>query len=167
MTKKASKKAAPKTSAKKAAPAKRSFAPGGVEVTQLQVLADWLTNSALEEVEIEAKGLRVRLKKPGGYSAGVSMAPMMAAAPAPTAATPSRENVFQAPMVGTFYRASGPDASPFVNVGDSVRAGQTLCIIEAMKTMNQIAADRSGTVREIMVKNAQPVEYGQPLFVIE
>lgn len=70
-------------------------------------------------------------------------------------------------MVGTFYAAASPDSQPFVKVGDSVKIGQTLCIIEAMKTMNQVAADRSGIITKILIKDANPVEYGQPLFVIE
>ena len=70
-------------------------------------------------------------------------------------------------MVGTFYRASGPDAKPFVEVGQSVKAGDTLCIIEAMKLMNEIEAEKSGVVKEILVENATPVEFGEPLFIIE
>ncbi|SMB95011.1 acetyl-CoA carboxylase biotin carboxyl carrier protein [Deinococcus hopiensis] len=84
------------------------------------------------------------------------------AAPAKSAGTPVK-----APIVGTFYTASSPDAAPYVKVGDTVSAGQVLCIIEAMKLMNEIEAEVSGTVREILVKNAEPVEYGQTLFIIE
>ncbi|MFC6591421.1 acetyl-CoA carboxylase biotin carboxyl carrier protein [Deinococcus lacus] len=86
-------------------------------------------------------------------------------APAPTAA--SAGTPVKAPIVGTFYAASSPDAAPYVQVGDSVKEGQVLCIIEAMKLMNEIEAEVSGVVREILVKNAEPVEYGQTLFIIE
>lgn len=87
-----------------------------------------------------------------------------AAAPAPAA---SAGTPVKAPIVGTFYSASSPDADPYVQVGDTVREGQVLCIIEAMKLMNEIEAESSGTIREILVKNGEPVEYGQTLFIIE
>jgi acetyl-CoA carboxylase biotin carboxyl carrier protein len=100
--------------------------------------------------------------------------PVVAAAPeakpaVPTApaAEPSPEgHVVKSPMVGTFYRAASPDAKPFVEVGEVVKEGQTICIVEAMKLMNEIEADASGTIKAILVENGQPVEYGQPLFVI-
>lgn len=101
-------------------------------------------------------------------------APAQAAAPAPTPAaeTPaekpaSKGTPVKAPIVGTFYASSSPDAAPYVKVGDTVAAGQVLCIIEAMKLMNEIEAEQGGTIREILVKNAEPVEYGQTLFIIE
>ncbi|WP_102128294.1 acetyl-CoA carboxylase biotin carboxyl carrier protein [Deinococcus planocerae] len=89
------------------------------------------------------------------------------AAPAPSTPARSAGTPVKAPIVGTFYAASSPDAPAFVKVGDTVQAGQVLCIIEAMKLMNEIEAELGGTVREILVKNAEPVEYGQTLFVIE
>ncbi|MFC3831544.1 MULTISPECIES: acetyl-CoA carboxylase biotin carboxyl carrier protein [Deinococcus] len=91
-------------------------------------------------------------------------APVAEAAPAPAA---SKGTPVKAPIVGTFYASSSPDAPPYVKVGDTVAAGQVLCIIEAMKLMNEIEAETGGTVREILVKNAEPVEYGQSLFIIE
>ena len=95
-------------------------------------------------------------------------APAAAAAPEPAPAAPaSKGHTVKAPIVGTFYRSSSPDADPFVEVGTRVEVGQVLCIIEAMKLMNEIEAETAGVVREILVANAQPVEYGQPLFVIE
>lgn len=96
--------------------------------------------------------------KPAEEAAPAAAAP----APAASAGTPVK-----APIVGTFYSASSPDAAPYVKVGDRVEAGQVLCIIEAMKLMNEIEAEQSGTIREILVKNAEPVEYGQTLFMIE
>ena len=99
-------------------------------------------------------------------------APAQAAAPAPAAEVPaekpaSKGTPVKAPIVGTFYASSSPDAAPYVKVGDTVAAGQVLCIIEAMKLMNEIEAEQGGTIREILVKNAEPVEYGQTLFIIE
>lgn len=94
--------------------------------------------------------------------------PAEAPAPAPAEAKPTAQGTpVKAPIVGTFYSASSPDAAPYVKVGDTVKAGQVLCIIEAMKLMNEIEAEQGGTVREILVKNAEPVEYGQTLFIIE
>ncbi|MXV20825.1 acetyl-CoA carboxylase biotin carboxyl carrier protein [Deinococcus xianganensis] len=100
-------------------------------------------------------------------------APAQASAPAPTPAEApaekpaSKGTPVKAPIVGTFYASSSPDAAPYVKVGDTVAAGQVLCIIEAMKLMNEIEAEQGGTIREILVKNAEPVEYGQTLFIIE
>lgn len=93
--------------------------------------------------------------------------PAPAAQAAPAAPAKSVGTPVKAPIVGTFYSSSSPDAAPFVKVGDAVSAGQVLCIIEAMKLMNEIEAEVSGTVREVLVKNAEPVEYGQTLFIIE
>lgn len=119
---------------------------------------------------------------PAAPAAPTPAAPTAASAPAlPAAATPAPEaeaapapakpvsagTPVKAPIVGTFYSSSSPDAPPYVKVGDTVQAGQVLCIIEAMKLMNEIEAEQGGTVREILVKNAEPVEYGQTLFIIE
>ncbi|TKW61288.1 MAG: acetyl-CoA carboxylase biotin carboxyl carrier protein [Blastochloris viridis] len=146
-------------------------APAPFDIKQLDQLAKWLEGTGLEEVEIESHGTRLRLRKPGVAVAAVAAAPVQAAMPAATAAkveTPAdNANAFKSPMVGTFYRSSSPDAAPFIKEGDKVSAGQTLGIIEAMKTMNQIEADRAGTVTKILVQNAQAVEYGQPLFIIQ
>lgn len=99
---------------------------------------------------------------PAVHAPSAASAPAMPEAPAPTPGTP-----LKAPIVGTFYASSSPDAAAYVKVGDTVAAGQILCIIEAMKLMNEIEAETSGIVREILVKNAEPVEYGQTLFIIE
>ena len=143
-----------------------------LKLTELKKLADFLAETGLEEIEVELSpenGGRVRLKRPGANVSAYAMpAVPVAAAPAATApaATESDANAFTSPMVGTFYQSPAPEAAAFVNVGDSVKPGQTLCIIEAMKTMNQIESDRAGTVRKILIQNGSPVEFGQPLFVI-
>ncbi|GMA16071.1 acetyl-CoA carboxylase biotin carboxyl carrier protein [Deinococcus metallilatus] len=104
---------------------------------------------------------------PATPAAETPAAPAAEAAPAAPARSASTGTPVKAPIVGTFYAAASPDAPPYVKVGDTVSAGQVLCIIEAMKLMNEIEAEVSGTVREILVKNAEPVEYGQTLFMIE
>jgi acetyl-CoA carboxylase biotin carboxyl carrier protein len=131
----------------------------------LEQLNGFLKKSGLAEIEIRQGDASVRLSRSGGVAPSKA-APVAAieAVPAPAAAP---ANTFNAPMIGTFYRSASPEAAPFVKVGDTVRAGQTVCIIEAMKTMNQIEADRAGKLTKILVENATPVEYGQPLFVIE
>ena len=143
-------------------------------------LAELLGETGLTEIEVEDGGRRVRVAKQG-QPAVASVAPAMAPAPAPApAATPvaaaspapmegdgaDDADAMTSPMVGTAFLAPEPGAADFVKVGDSVKEGDTLLIIEAMKVMNPIAADRSGTVKKILVENAQPVEFGQPLAVI-
>jgi acetyl-CoA carboxylase biotin carboxyl carrier protein len=131
----------------------------------LEQLNGFLKKSGLAEIEIKQGDASVRLSRSG--SSGSKAAPsasMADAAPAPAAAP---TNTFNSPMIGTFYRSASPESAPFVKVGDTIRAGQTICIIEAMKTMNQIESDRSGKLVKILLDNATPVEYGQPLFVIE
>jgi acetyl-CoA carboxylase biotin carboxyl carrier protein len=167
MSKKPS-KSKPSTPASQNPSTPKEFAP-------IQSMADWLAGwletSGMEEVEVEHKGLRLRLRKPGsGTYVQAAPAAVMPTAPVATAKSESlasTANTFNSPMVGTFYRSPGPDAASFVEVGDSVKAGQTLCIIEAMKTMNPIAAEKPGVVKKVLAQNAQPVEFGQPLFVIE
>jgi acetyl-CoA carboxylase biotin carboxyl carrier protein len=102
----------------------------------------------------------------GAVPTSAAAAPGPAAAPAAEAPAPSG-HVLKAPMVGTFYRSPSPDAKPFIEVGQNVKAGETVCIIEAMKLMNEIEADATGMVKAILVENGQPVEYGQPLLIIE
>jgi len=143
-------------------------------------LADILTETGLSEIEVERDGLRVRVAKAltGAvqYAAPAPAphhAPALAveAAPAPAAAAAAEArrsgDTVNSPMVGTVYLQPQPDADPFVKVGDTVQAGQTLMIIEAMKTMNPIPATKGGKVVEILVADAQPVEFGEPLVVIE
>lgn len=146
-------------------------------------LAELLDKSTLSEIEVEEDDFRIRVAREvpsqltyqaptlGSAPAAApapTAAPATAAAPAPaaTADTGAPANAITAPMVGTIYAAPSPDADTFISVGDSVKEGDTIAIIEAMKVMNQISADRSGTVKEILFQDSQPVEFGQPLVVI-
>ncbi|MDO8280309.1 MAG: acetyl-CoA carboxylase biotin carboxyl carrier protein [Sulfurimicrobium sp.] len=150
-----------------------------MDLRKLKTLIDLVSESNVSELEItEAEG-RVRIVKGGGgvvqhYAA----APMpvieqvaAAAAPlaplAPVAAPVPTGHVVKSPMVGTFYRAASPGAKSFVEVGSQVKEGETVCIVEAMKILNEIEADKSGTIVQILCENGQAVEYGQPLFIIE
>ena len=126
----------------------------------------------LAELEVESEDLRIRARKAGaaGASGETAAAPTgegaaVAAAPAPAVREPVA-TVVEAPVVGTFYRAGAPDAAPFVEVGDRVEAGDVLCVIEAMKLMNDIKAEFAGEVVEVLAENGQAVEYGQPLFTL-
>ena len=151
-----------------------------MDLRKLKTLIDLVAESGIAELEITEGEGKVRIVKfsqtvqPQAYVAPV-VAPQAAAAPtaaaAPAAVVPAAPpaatgHVVKSPMVGTFYRAPNPGAAPFVEVGQSVKEGQPLCIIEAMKLLNEIEADKSGVIKEILVENGEPVEYGQPLFVI-
>lgn len=151
-----------------------------MKVEQILQLIDAVSESELTEFKYEEDGVKLSLKKttpeqspaPAAVAAPVpALVPAPAAAPAEVpphmeeAAVPSG-NVVKSPLVGTFYAAPAEDAQPYVKVGDSVKEGQVLAIVEAMKLMNEIESDFSGTVTEILVENGQAVEYGQPLFVI-
>ena len=150
-----------------------------MDLRKLKTLIDLVSESNISELEItEAEG-KVRIVKSGGVAvaAPVVMAapvaaavPAVAAAPAPAvpvAAPAPSGHVVKSPMVGTFYRSASPGAKPFVELGSQVKEGDTICIIEAMKILNEIEADKSGTVTQILGENGQAVEYGQPLFIIE
>jgi acetyl-CoA carboxylase biotin carboxyl carrier protein len=140
----------------------------------IRELALLLDETNLTEIEIERAGLRVRVARnvsiaasmPANY-APAAAAPMAAAVAVPAADLAKHPGVVPSPMVGTVYWASEPGAKPFIEVGAKVTAGQTLMIIEAMKTMNQIPAPRAGTVTQILVEDGVPVEYGEPLVIIE
>ena len=149
-----------------------------IDARMVRKLADILTDTGLSEIEVECDGLKIRVAKtltsaPIQYAAApapvAAVAAPAAAAPAGEAAAPERRkgDVVNSPMVGTVYLQPQPDAPPFVKVGDTVTAGQTLLIVEAMKTMNPIPAPRGGKIVEIIVQDAQPVEFGEPLIVIE
>jgi acetyl-CoA carboxylase biotin carboxyl carrier protein len=152
-----------------------------MDLRKLKKLIDLVQESGIAELEVTEGEERVKIVR-GGRAAPEAVfmdvtdaaRPIAAAAlPAPPRAgaaeslAPTDGHVVKSPMVGTFYRASAPDAKAFVEVGDTVKAGQTICIIEAMKLMNEIESDQDGVVKAILVENGQPVEYGEPLFVIE
>ena len=149
-----------------------------MDIRKIKKLIELLEESGIAEIEIKENDESVRISRlPQGGPAAAPMifaappaaapaAPAPATAPVAAAAAPSRDTI-NSPMVGTFYTAASPGSKEFVTVGQKVDTGDTLCIIEAMKMMNQIEADRSGTILEILVENGDPVEYGQPLFVID
>lgn len=147
----------------------------GVDQKLIRDLANILDETQLTEIEVEQGDMRVRVsRQPAARAAAAPLAaPPPAPAPAeqsgeaPEAPAESSNNAVPSPMVGTAYRAPSPGARPFVEIGESVSEGQTLLIIEAMKTMNQIPSPRAGTVTAILFEDAQPVEYGEPLVVVE
>ena len=155
-----------------------------MDLRKLKKLIDLVEESGIAELEVTEGEEKVKIVKGGGSgkevvvlsptappaqvgAAAIALAP--AAAPAPAAAeapTALEGHIVKSPMVGTFYRAGAPGAKPFVEVGDTVKVGQTICVIEAMKLMNEIEADKDGVIKAIMVENGQPVEYGEPLMMI-
>ena len=157
-----------------------------MDIRKIKKLIELLEESGIAEIEIKEGEEAVRISRmPTGAAAGMPtyampvappqlMAPSQAAAAAapaaveaPAARTRPNEHVITAPMVGTYYSAPSPGAKSFVEIGDEVKVGQVLCIIEAMKMMNQIESDKAGRVTSIMARNGDPVEFGQPLFVVE
>jgi len=156
-----------------------------MDIRKIKKLIELLEESGIAEIEIKEGEEAVRISRmPTGTSAlhgmptyampmaapvaaPAQVASAPAAADAPAARPRTNEHVVTAPMVGTFYSASSPGSKPFVEIGDEVKVGQTLCIIEAMKMMNQIESDKAGRVTSIMARNGDPVEFGQPLFVVE
>jgi acetyl-CoA carboxylase biotin carboxyl carrier protein len=165
---------------------------GSVDFSELERLMELMARQGIEEFEYERAGLRIHLRKPSANAPAVTRAvapPEIVVAGSPGAGAASHESgggamevagggsaagalrddnlhVIKSPIVGTFYVASGPDSPPFVKVGDHVEAGKVLCIVEAMKLMNEIESDVAGEVMRIFVQNGQPVEYGEPLFAI-
>jgi acetyl-CoA carboxylase biotin carboxyl carrier protein len=153
-----------------------------MDIRKIKKLIELLEESGINEIEIREgeESVRITRSAPGGQHAYVMPqhfaaapaappAPAVGAGEAAAAAAPAlpEGHAVVAPMVGTFYRAPSPGAKSFVEVGQSVSAGDTLCIIEAMKMLNQIEADKAGVIKAILVENGQPVEYGQPMFIIE
>jgi len=138
-------------------------------------------DSAIAELEVHQGRRKIRISKVGSIAASTAApaptvpvaVPPSSPAPAPAEASPEEEKLASnlkqivSPMVGTFYRSPAPGSEPFVEVGQAVAVGQTVCIVEAMKLMNEIGSDYNGVVRRVLVDNAQPVEYGQPLFLVE
>ena len=146
-----------------------------MDLRKLKTLIDLVSESNVSELEItEAEG-KVRIVKGGGVppvpaaaaSAPVVASALPAAVPAAAPAQVPAGHVVKSPMVGTFYRSASPGAKPFVEIGSAVKQGETVCIIEAMKIMNEIESEISGTVRDVLVEDAQPVEFGQVLFRVE
>jgi acetyl-CoA carboxylase biotin carboxyl carrier protein len=142
-----------------------------VDLRKLKTLIDLVQQSGISELEITEGEERVRISRGVPTVAPQAGASAHTAALAPTAVAPPAEtepegHVIRSPMVGTFYRASAPGAKPFVEVGQEVKSGQTLCIIEAMKLLNEIETDRDGVVKAVLAENGQPVEYGEPLFIL-
>jgi acetyl-CoA carboxylase biotin carboxyl carrier protein len=144
-----------------------------MDIRKIKKLIEIIEESDIAELEIKEGEESIRISRYSAAPATVSYMPTpVAAAPVPTTATaPAEEqitgHVVKSPMVGTFYRSASPGTKVFTDVGQSVQVGDTLCIIEAMKILNQIESDKSGTITKILVENAEPVEYGQPLFIIE
>ncbi|MEB2781212.1 acetyl-CoA carboxylase biotin carboxyl carrier protein [Algoriphagus sp. C2-6-M1] len=153
-----------------------------MKAKEIQELIDYISNSGLAEVKIKTDEFELSIKKYAESSlprmVEVASAPVPAAIPAPApsstpAAAPAAEAApsnlveIKSPMIGTFYVTSSPDADPFVTVGDSIKAGETVCIIEAMKLFNEIESEISGKIVEILVSNSTPVEYDQPLFLVD
>ena len=152
-----------------------------MDLRKLKTLIELVESSGIAELEIEEGEERVRITRavattpastvvvPAALPASVGAMPAPAVAatsPAPPAPVESEGHQVKSPMVGTFYRAASPGAKPFVEIGDSVAVGDTLCIIEAMKLMNEIESDKSGVVKQVLAENGQAVEFGQPLVVI-
>jgi acetyl-CoA carboxylase biotin carboxyl carrier protein len=152
-----------------------------MDLRKLKTLIDLVENSGIAELEIQEGEERVRITRAlsptqqaamhaaaGAPAPAPAVAPAAAPVPVPAQLPPEEPagHLVKSPMVGTFYRAASPGAKSFVEVGDTVQAGDTLCIIEAMKLMNEIESDKAGVVKEILVENGQPVEFGQPLVVI-
>ena len=152
-----------------------------MDLRKLKTLIDLVSESNVSELEITEADGKVRIVKSSPVAAPVVQtmaapiaAPVAAPMPAPTAAPVAAPveaaptgHIVKSPMVGTFYRASSPNAKPFAEVGQSIKAGDPLCIIEAMKIMNEIESDATGTIVKCFCENGQPVEFGQPLFIIE
>ena len=152
-----------------------------MDLRKLKTLIDLVAESGISELEVTEGESKVKIVKgaPAGQNQMVMMqAPYATAAPTaaatvthaaePTPAAPAEPagHVVKSPMVGTFYRSSAPGSAPFVEIGSSVKQGETVCIIEAMKLLNEIETDAAGVIKQILVENGQPVEFGQPLFII-
>jgi acetyl-CoA carboxylase biotin carboxyl carrier protein len=155
-----------------------------MDIRKIKKLIELLEESGIAEIEIKEGEEAVRISRmgsagahapPQGHASAAPAAASSAAAPPPAALAGDgaaskpkpNEHVITAPMVGTFYASSSPGAKSFVEIGDEIKVGQVLCIIEAMKMMNQIEADRAGRIVSIMARNGDPVEFGQPLFIVE
>ena len=156
-----------------------------MKIEEIETIVKLMSENDLTEFKIESEDMTLCLKRgsqkiaapvvtqaiipaaaPAPVAAAPAPAPAAPAAPAPAAA-PAKDKIIESPIVGTFYRSSAPGADAFVKVGSKVDADTTVCIVEAMKVMNEIKAEKSGVIKEILIENGQPVEYGQPLFILE
>ncbi|MEQ8714672.1 MAG: acetyl-CoA carboxylase biotin carboxyl carrier protein [Cyclobacteriaceae bacterium] len=156
-----------------------------MKAKEIRDLIDFISQSGLEEVNIETEEFKIKVKRNAEMAANTVMAaapaPAPVAAPAPaaapaapapsapaaTASDDAKYQTIKAPMIGTFYRSANPESDAFVQIGDKVTAGQTVCIIEAMKLFNEIESEISGTIVKVLVDNASPIEYDQPLFLVD
>jgi acetyl-CoA carboxylase biotin carboxyl carrier protein len=146
-----------------------------MDLRKLKKLIDLVQESGISELEVTEGEEKVKIVKSGGPAVAYSVpapSPTPAPAPAPapesgTSPTAAQGHTVKSPMVGTFYRSPSPGAKHFVEVGDTVKSGDTICIIEAMKLLNEIECDKDGVIKAILVENGQPVEYGEPLMVID
>lgn len=154
-----------------------------MKAKDIQELISFISDTGLEEVNIETEEFKLEVKRSTGQGVSSPAAPVAAPAPAPAAApapapapaaasaesAPAADNLvtIKSPMIGTFYRSSNPESPPLVNVGDTVTKGQVVCIVEAMKLFNEIESDVAGKVVEVLVENASPVEFDQPLFKVQ
>ncbi len=145
-----------------------------MSIEKISKLVEIMNENDLVEIQLEEENLKIKLKKPGCNMIAApammpqNMAPIMpSAAPAAAADDTAGLTPVPSPIVGTFYSAPSPDAEAFVSVGDNVSADTVICIVEAMKIMNEVKAEISGTIEKILVKNGEPVEYGQPLFLVK
>ena len=146
-----------------------------MDIKQIQDLIKFVHKSGVNEVSIEENDFKITIKTnqaPTVVTASIPAAAPLAAAPAPVAAAPAVSEsdnylTIKSPMIGTFYRSASPDKPAFVNVGDEIKAGQVLCVVEAMKLFNEIEAEISGHIVKVLVDNASPIEYDQPLFLVE
>ena len=156
-----------------------------MNIKEIQDLIKFVSRSGVSEVEIEQKDFKITIKTPVGGSPVAAMAPMApmalplpvaapapapAPAAAPVAAAPAQNSnliEIKSPMIGTFYRSAGPDKPPFVEVGQTIKPGDKVCIIEAMKLFNEIESEISGTIVKVLVNDSSPIEYDQPLFLVE
>ncbi|MCP4460324.1 MAG: acetyl-CoA carboxylase biotin carboxyl carrier protein [Cytophagales bacterium] len=154
-----------------------------MKAKEIQDLINFISDTGLEEVNIETDQFKLKIKRSTNAQVTAALAPVAAAAipaaPAPTnpqVATPTVSDLpadqgnlitIKSPMIGTFYRSSNPETPPFINVGDAVTVGKPVCIVEAMKLFNEIESEVSGKIVEVLVENAQPVEFDQPLFLVD
>ncbi len=152
-----------------AAPTPPASTPATMDLSKIKDIIKLMDDHELSSFELEQDGIKVKLQK-GGAQAAAAAAPQIAAPAPPTApadaVTAEDTQEIASPMVGTFYKSPSPDSDAFVKVGDSVDEGTTVCIIEAMKVMNEIKAEKSGVIQRVLVDDASPVQFGQPLFLI-